>query len=133
MNEEIDDSETIEDIVSEMRVRKDCKDWSKHCSVVLDLAGRIKKAHSRECEGLKEERNRAGLVEREKCTSLLEDKNQEIKWLRSALRNSASVMDAICPLIVKHVDPSELDGGVRESIEMWLLKRGGVADGEENR
>lgn len=53
--------ETVDDIVAEMRKRRDCKDWTKPCDVVSDLADRIEKAHFRECECLREERNYAGI------------------------------------------------------------------------
>ena len=92
--------ETITDIVAEMRTRWAEAYHSEHHKTLAgndpenefvsidteELADRIKAAHLRECEALREERNRAGLIEREKLAPRLRELEAWNARLRAALK-----------------------------------------------
>lgn len=95
-----EEKETIVDIESEMRKRWAEAYHSEHHKTLAgndpenefvsidteELADRIKAAHLRECEALREERNRAGLTEREKLSPRISELEAENARLRAALK-----------------------------------------------
>lgn len=114
MNKE---NETISDIVSEMRmfVKVNGTKASKNIltpTIWMWLADRIEAAYFRECEALREERNRAGLIERAKYSERLRVLRDENERLRAALKNTVDVLNAVCPLVLKHDETCIISLGV---------------------
>lgn len=81
----ISKQETVADIVAQIRAAAYIQTADSPESV-LRLADRIEAAHFRECEALREERNRAGLTEREKLAPRIRELEAENARLRAALK-----------------------------------------------
>lgn len=82
--------ETIADIVAKMRAFVHVQNADPP-SACYKLARRIEAAHFRECEALREERNRAGLTEREKLAPRIHELEAENARLRAALAKISAV------------------------------------------
>lgn len=85
--------ETIDDIVSEMMDEglTDASFLGWVGTKILHYARRIKAAHLRECEALREERNRAGLTARKKLAPRIRELEAENAQLRAALAKISAV------------------------------------------
>ncbi len=84
--------ETIADIVAKMRAFVHVQNADPP-SACYKLARRIEAAHFRECEALREERNRAGLTEREKLAPRIRELEAKNARLRAALK---PVLECLC-------------------------------------
>lgn len=73
---------------------------------------RIERANFSECEALREERNRAGLIERAKYSERLRVLRDENERLRAALKNTVDVLNAVGPLVLKHDETCIITLGV---------------------
>lgn len=118
--------ETIADIVAEMRTRwAEAYHSERHKTLAgndpenefvsidtEELADRIKAANFSECEALREERNRAGLIERAKYSERLRVLRDENERLRAALKNTVDVLNAVGPLVLKHDETCIITLGV---------------------
>lgn len=67
---------------------------------------------TRECERLKEERNRSGLAARAEVSERLHALTKENERLRAALKNTVDVLNAVCPLVLKHDETCIITLGV---------------------
>lgn len=116
MNKE---NETISDIVAEMKNLVKSNGTKSRTNIPtltirvwLSLATRIERANFSECEALREERNRAGLIERAKYSERLRVLRDENERLRAALKNTVDVLNAVGPLVLKHDETCIITLGV---------------------
>ncbi len=123
MNKE---NETISDIVAEMKNLVKSNGTKSRTNIPtltirawLSLANRIEAAYkrevadlTRECERLKEERNRSGLAARAEVSERLHALTKENERLRAALKNTVDVLNAVGPLVLKHDETCIITLGV---------------------
>ena len=110
--------ETVADIVAEMR-RYPIPKHRNDIELLREYADRIEAAYkrevadlTRECERLKEERNRSGLAARAEVSERLHALTKENERLRAALKNTVDVLNAVGPLVLKHDETCIITLGV---------------------